>query len=229
MTTRGQHEADMYAARLESASVELRAPLTDAQLHSLLALLAQLVKWNRTYNLTALRSTEQMLVHHLFDSLAVIAPLREWIAESRIASPRILDVGSGGGLPGIVLAIAMPECSVLCVDAVEKKISFIRQMAGVLKLGNLSAQHTRVESLATPPFDVVISRAFASLSDFARLAGHHVAPRGALVAMKGKHPGDEIDALLAQGHWTVSRTQQLTVPELQAERCLIWLQRRESQ
>lgn len=217
-----------FRARLDDAATALQLTLDDGQKSALLELVAQLVKWNRTYNLTALRDADQALVHHVFDSLAAVPPLLLWWVGRRGAGLRILDVGSGGGLPGIVLAIALPQAQITCIDAVEKKVSFIRQMAGILGLRNLDARHGRVED--TDPLDcnIVISRAFASLADFARLAGRHVADGGRLVGMKGKNPVQEIAALALQGEWTACETQTLSVPELQAERCLVWMQRRET-
>ena len=217
-----------FHARLERAASELGLPLFDGQNSALLDLVTQLVKWNHTYNLTALRSAGQALVNHVFDSLAAVPPLQRWWERQGRPGLRILDVGSGGGLPGIVLAIALPQAQVTCVDAVEKKVAFIRQMAGVLGLRNLDARHVRVEEAEPLECDIVISRAFASLEDFARLAGHHVTTDGCLVAMKGKDPGQEIDALESQGEWIARETQPLSVPELQAERCLVWMQRRET-
>ena len=136
-----------------------------------------------------------------------------------------MDVGSGGGLPGIVIAIVMTDAVVNCVDTVEKKIAFIRNAAGVLKLRNLKAHYARIEELVTEDSDIVISRAFASLTDFADTAGKHVETEGVLVAMKGKIPTQEIQDIVHQQRWDVAKTQILNVPELDAERCLIWMKR----
>ena len=163
----------------------------------LLGYLAQMQRWNRTYNLTAIRDPQQMLIQHLFDSLSVVAPLSAALGE---APARIYDVGSGGGLPGVVLAIMRPHWSVTCIDAVEKKTAFVRQMSGALALPNLQARHARIETLEPGECNIVTSRAFASLDDFAELAGRHVRNDGTLVAMKGKVPDDEIQALHARGH-----------------------------
>ncbi|HYG41742.1 MAG TPA: 16S rRNA (guanine(527)-N(7))-methyltransferase RsmG [Bordetella sp.] len=194
-----------------------------AQAGKLLAYLAQMQRWNRTYNLTAIRDPRQMLAQHLVDSLSVVNPLSRVIASDAPAT--VYDIGSGGGLPGVVLAVMRPTWQVTCVDAVEKKMAFVRQMSGVLSLPNLRALHARVEDLPPAGCDVVISRAFASLNDFASLAGRHVRNDGTLVAMKGKVPEDEIQALHQQGEWHVENIQALQVPTLDAQRCLIWMRR----
>jgi 16S rRNA (guanine527-N7)-methyltransferase len=183
----------------------------------LLRYLALLQRWNATYNLTALRDPEQMRVQHLNDCLAVLEPLRRELP----AAGRLLDVGSGGGLPGVVIAVARPDIAVTCVDTVGKKAAFIRQAAAELGLPNLRAEHARVESLKLAPFDVVVSRAFASLADFTRLTRSLLAAHGVWMAMKGKRPDDEIATLPADVD--VFHVEQLVVPELSADRCLVWM------
>jgi 16S rRNA (guanine527-N7)-methyltransferase len=175
------------------------------------------------YNLTAVRDAKEMLTHHLLDSLAVIAPLRRELAKLNLPageSPKLLDVGSGAGLPGIVIAITCPEVSVSCVDTVAKKAAFIQQVAATLKLPNLRGLHARVESL-TDPFDIVCSRAFASLVDFTTWSQSALASHGVWLAMKGKHPDQELAAL--PDNIRVFHVEQLHVPGLDAERCIIWL------
>lgn len=215
--------ADM-AGRLSRACEQLGLRADDAALSKLLNYLAQMQRWNRTYNLTAIRDPQQMLVQHLFDSLAAVKPFSEALGPA-VAEARVFDVGSGGGLPGVVLAIMRPLWSVTCIDAVEKKTAFVRQMSGALTLPNLQARHARIETLDPAGCNIVTSRAFASLDDFAQLAGRHVANDGTLVAMKGKVPQEEIQALHSRGEWQVDHIQPLQVPELQAERCLIWMRR----
>jgi len=209
--------------RLRRAATELGLQCTEAQVDLLLSYVAQLQRWNKTYNLTALRTSEQMLIQHVFDSLAVVPHVRAALAREQRPEPLLVDVGSGGGLPGVVLAAFCEGCRVLCVDAVEKKVAFVRQMAAVLGLPGLRAEHARIERMAPLDAAVVISRAFASLLDFARLAGDHVSAEGVLLAMKGRKPLDEIRALEAAGGWRVDRVEPLSVPELQAERCLVWM------
>ncbi len=169
------------------------------------------------YNLTAVRDPQEMLTHHLLDSLAVIAPL---VRHAQGGAARVLDVGSGGGLPGVVIAICCPEMSVACVDAVAKKAAFVQQAAGVLGLSNLRGVHARVESI-TEPYDVITSRAFATLADFTQWSAGSLGEDGVWMAMKGKHPTDEMAGLPPSV--AVFHVEQLTVPGLNAERCLIWM------
>jgi len=218
---------EVYSADLEQqlqeACSNLSLPMTSVQLQQLVTYLTQMQRWNRTYNLTAIRDLEQMLVQHLFDSLSVVQPLARALGEK--AAARVYDIGSGGGLPGVVLAISQPTWQVSCVDAVQKKMAFVRQMSGVLSLPNLHAIHSRVEVLEPAECDIVTSRAFASLDDFAMLAGRHVRNGGTLVAMKGKIPEDEIAVLHSRGEWQVENIESLQVPQMQAQRCLIWMRR----
>ena len=216
----GPAGVDAAALRLDAAALGLALP--DAAIERLLAYLALLRKWNAAYNLTSLRDAAQMRVHHLADCLAVMAPLRRQLGDRRAL--RLLDVGSGGGLPGVVLAIAEPAWDVSCVDTVGKKAAFIRQAAGELALPNLHALHARVESLPGLPFDVIASRAFASLPDFVRLTRPLLAPGGVWLAMKGRRPDDELAALPAD--IDVFHVEPLAVPGLDAERCLIWMRPR---
>jgi 16S rRNA (guanine527-N7)-methyltransferase len=183
----------------------------------LLDYVALIQKWNKVYNLTALRDPADMLTHHLLDSLTAVAPLTRHTQGRPI---RVLDVGSGGGLPGVVLAICMPELDVTCVDTVAKKAAFVQQVAVSLKLPNLRGLHARVESL-TDPYEVICSRAFASLPDFVTWSRSALAEDGVWMAMKGKHPQDEIDALPADVK--VFHVEPLTVPGLDVERCMVWM------
>ena len=192
----------------------------DPRLEQFLGLLA---RWNAAYNLTAVREPAQMRAQHLADCLAAVDPLRRHLGPGRRA--RILDVGSGGGLPGVVLAVANAAWDVTCVDAVGKKAAFVRQVAAELGLANLHAAHARVEALsAAVPYDVITARAFASLSELARLTRCLLAPGGAWMAMKGKRPDDELAALPSEIE--VFHVEPLTVPGLDAERCLIWMRPR---
>ena len=228
---------------LEQALPGLGLDLSGAQVDALLAYLDLISKWTRVYNLTAVRDPAEMVTHHLLDCLAAMAPLAAHFDQVRLtcrnalpsvdlAAPagqgaRLLDVGSGAGLPGVVIAICFPDVSVTCVDTVAKKAAFIKQAALTLKLANLTGLHARVEALAGPahrPFDVICSRAFASLPDFTQWSSGALAPEGVWMAMKGKHPQDEIAALPAAVE--VFHVEQLEVPALDAERCIVWMRKR---
>ena len=208
----------LLAPLLEGAQA-LGLSLNDEQTGQLLAYLDLLAQWNKVYNLTAVRDPAEMLTHHLLDSLAVIAPLRRHTQGRAIS---LLDVGSGGGLPGVVIAICCPEMAVTCVDAVAKKTAFIQQAAGALGLPRLRSLHARVEKI-TGRFDVIASRAFASLADFTAWSAGALAEQGVWMAMKGKRPADEIAALPPAV--TVFHVEPLAVPGLDADRCLVWMRR----
>ena len=202
---------------LKSGAAELGLSLSDAQFEQLLGYLALIQKWNKVYNLTAVRDPQEMLTHHLLDSLTAVAPL---VRHTHCQPAKVLDVGSGGGLPGIVLAICRPELDVSCVDTVGKKAAFIQQVAATLKLPNLRGIHARVETL-TGPFDVICCRAFASLPDFVSWSRGALAKQGVWMAMKGKHPQAEIEGLPADVQ--VFHVEPLTVPRLDVERCMVWM------
>ena len=193
--------------------------LEDAQVRQLLDYQALIQKWNKVYNLTAVRDPAEMLTHHLLDSLAVVAPLRRQAA----SGTRLLDVGSGAGLPGVVIAICCPDLSVDCVDAVAKKAAFIQQVVATLKLPNLRGLHQRVETL-DGCYELISSRAFASLPDFITGSREVLAPEGIWLAMKGKLPEQEMAALPAGVE--VFHVEQLQVPGLDADRCIVWLRRK---
>jgi 16S rRNA (guanine527-N7)-methyltransferase len=202
--------------------VELRAgasalglSLTDRQAEQLLAYAALILKWNKVYNLTALREPALVLSHHLLDSMAVVAPLRR----ERPAGGKLLDVGAGAGLPGVVIAILRDDFDVSCLDAVAKKAAFVQQVAAELKLPNLRGLHARVETL-TGQYDIVSCRAFASLPDFYNSSAQLVANDGVWLAMKGKMPAGELAAL--PPGVDVFHVEQLKVPGLDAERCIVW-------
>jgi 16S rRNA (guanine527-N7)-methyltransferase len=207
---------------LRDGLAALNLSLSDAQVGQLLDYQDLIQKWSKVYNLTAVREPADMLTHHLLDSLAVVAPLRRLTGGRPI---RLLDVGSGAGLPGVVIAICCPEVDVSCVDTVAKKAAFIQQVAVALRLSHLRGLHARVETL-TERYDVVSSRAFASLADFVSWSGDTLAEQGVWLAMKGRHPAEEIAALPAD--IDVFHVEQLQVPGLGAERCIVWLRRKAS-
>lgn len=214
---------------LQHACKQLELVPTPKQEQQLLEYLEQLLKWNKTYNLTAIKDPDQALIHHVFDSLSIIHSIRRELAEKKAEEKNVLDVGSGAGLPGSIIAIMMPEVEVTCVDTVEKKVAFIRQIAGILKLGNLKAIHEKVEKLQDLKFSIITSRAFASLEDFVNLAGELAKPNGILLAMKGKMPKNEIQALESRSQWKVDSVTSLQVPSMDAQRCLVRLIRKGTQ
>jgi len=213
---------DMVDCRpaLEAGLGALGLALSPQQVDDLLRYQGLLAKWNHVYNLTAVRSPQEMVTHHLLDSLSVVPPLQRH-AEGRAL--RVLDVGSGGGLPGVVLAVACPTFKVDCVDTVAKKASFVQQVAASLSLPRLRGLHTRVERLAGEGggYDVVTSRAFASLLDFTSWSRAALRPGGVWMAMKGRHPAEEMAALPADVE--VFHVEPLKVPGLDAERCVVWM------
>ena len=209
-------------AVLRAGLSALGLSLSDAQVRQLLDYQSLIGKWNKVYNLTAVRDPAEMLTHHLLDSLAAVAPLQKHLQGRGLSAASVLDVGAGAGLPGVVLAICCPTLAVTCVDTVGKKAAFIKHVALALGLPNLTGLHARVETI-TQPFDVICSRAFASLADFTGWSQAALAPGGVWMALKGKHPAEEL-AMLPPGV-AVFHVEPLVVPGLDAERCIIWLQK----
>lgn len=207
------------AAQLQAGLAALGLELAAATQSRLLDYVALLKKWNATYNLTAIRNESDMVTQHLLDSLSLLPAVKE----SALAGRRWADVGSGAGLPGIPLAIVRPDLDMTLIETVEKKSAFQRQAKIELGLANVSVVTGRVEDVPGGRFDVVMSRAFADLTDFTRLAGHLAAPGGRLYAMKGLMPDAEISRLPAD--WTVVSRARLSVPGLDAQRHLIVLER----
>lgn len=203
---------------LIAGAAVLGCPLNDAEADRLLGYLDLLARWNKVYNLTALREPAQMLTHHLLDSLAVMAPMRRHTGGAAVS---VMDVGSGGGLPGVVIATTQPNAAITCVDTVQKKVTFVRQVAAELRLPNLHARHTRVEAITDTQWPLITARAFASLPDIVTLTRPLLAPGGVWMAMKGQHPSDEIAAL--PGDVEVFHVEPLQVPGLNAERCIVWM------
>lgn len=209
-------------AALRAGLAELHLSLSDAQVQGLLDYQTLIGKWNKVYNLTAVRDPAEMLTHHLLDSLAAVAPLQKHLQNRGLTNARVLDVGAGAGLPGVVLAICCTTLAVTCVDTVGKKAAFIKHVALALGLPNLMGLHARVETI-TQPFDVICSRAFASLADFTGWSQAALAPGGVWMALKGKHPAEELAML--PPNVAMFHVEPLTVPGLAAERCIIWLQK----
>jgi 16S rRNA (guanine527-N7)-methyltransferase len=194
----------------------LSLDLDDRQHTQLLDYLALLFKWNSVYNLTSVRDPLQMVTHHLLDSLAAVPAFAQ--------AANVLDVGAGGGLPGIVLAIARPGMQVSLIDTVHKKTAFLKQVKAELELANVTVYTDKVQQLRVEqPFDVITSRAFADLSDFVNWSGHLLAAGGKFIALKGVAPPDEQERLPAE--WKVSQLQALQVPGLNAERHLVFIEK----
>ena len=216
----GVIQSSPHESTLRQGAIALGLSLNDSQIAQLLSYHALIQKWNKVYNLTAVRDPAEMLTHHLLDSLAIVAPL---IRQTAGASINMLDVGAGAGLPGVVVAICCPQVSVTCVDAVAKKMAFVQQVATELKLPNLKALHSRVEVL-TQKFEVITSRAFATLVDFVTGSRAALKPgMGVWLAMKGRDTSAEVAALPADV--VVFHVEQLTVPGLDVERCIVWMKK----
>lgn len=207
------------AVELRGALAAMGIDLPEARQAKLLDFIGLLKKWNRTYNLTAIRDEKEMLTHHLLDSLSLLPAL----GESALAGRRWADVGSGAGLPGIPLALACPELKLTSIETVEKKAAFQRQAKIELGLDNLAVENRRVEDMPAGGFDAVVSRAFAALSDFVHLAGHLLAPSGRLYAMKGVMPDEEIKHL--PDGWSLHEALPLRVPGLDAQRHLLVIEK----
>ena len=215
--------SQVLRTQLEQGVQALKLELSSAQIDLLMSFMDLLQKWNKVYNLTSVRDPQEMLTHHLLDSLAAVPALLRHVSSLPLEEGKrlpLLDVGSGGGLPGVVFAICCPQIDVNCVDTVGKKAAFIQQVAASLRLPNLRGIHDRVENLKTQ-YPVISCRAFASLVDFTTWSRKALAEDGIWFAMKGKHPDEEIAALPADVK--VFHVEPLAVPGLDAERCVIWL------
>lgn len=203
---------------LAEGIAEMGLAVTPGQQEQLMGYLQLMHKWNAVYNLTSLRDPMQMVTHHLLDSLAAVPAFA--------AARNVLDVGAGGGLPGIVLAICRPDMRVSMIDTVHKKTAFLTQVKAQLGLANATVYTMKVQDLAVAePFDVITSRAFADLSDFVEWSGHLLAAGGQFIALKGTAPSEERERL--PGQWRVTGLQPLQVPRLGAERHLVFIQRNE--
>ena len=194
---------------------EMDLPLWSAQREQLMDYLALMAKWNGVYNLTSVRDPQQMVTHHLLDSLAAVSAFE--------GAKNVLDVGAGGGLPGIVLAIARPDMQVSLIDTVHKKTAFLTQVKAELGLANVTVHTMKVQDLKAGPFDVITSRAFADLSDFVNWSGHLLAEGGRFIALKGVAPSEEQERVPAE--WKVREVRPLRVAKLEAERHLVFIER----
>jgi 16S rRNA (guanine527-N7)-methyltransferase len=201
---------------LAGGIAEMQLNVSPAQQEQLMDYLGLMFKWNSVYNLTSLRDPMQMVTHHLLDSLAAVPAFSD--------ARNVLDVGSGGGLPGIVLAIVRPDVKVSMIDTVHKKTAFLTQVKAELGLANVTVYTMRVEQLqASDKFDVITSRAFADLSDFVNWSSHLLAEGGRYIALKGVAPEEERQRV--PGEWRVTKLESLRVPRLDAERHLVFIER----
>lgn len=206
-------------ARLMAGARELGVVLDAEQRGQLLRFIGMLARWSTVYNLSAIRGHGPILQQHVLDCLAVLPPMVRWAGGRAI---RVLDVGSGAGLPGLVIAVARPDWRVTTVDAVAKKAAFVRQAAGELQLGNLEAIHGRAESLpALPAFDLITCRALSALGEFTAASRHCLSEQGVWAAMKGVDPAEEVASL--RPGTSVFHVEPLRVPGLDAARCLVWI------
>lgn len=203
---------DICQERLLEGLSALNLPLADPQVDALLRFIQLIAKWNKAYNLTAVRDPEEMVSLHILDSLAILPHIRP---------PRIADIGTGAGLPGIPLAICLPDCRFTLVDSNSKKTRFVQQAVLELRLKNVEVLHSRVELLQSEQaFSTVITRAFANMADILKLTGHLLAEDGLLLAMKGQQPDQEL-AELSSAYSVLP----IKVPGIDAERCLIRLEK----
>ena len=208
-------DRDKLMSVLSDGIDEMDLPLWAAQREQLMDYLALMAKWNSVYNLTSLRDPLQMVTHHVLDSLAAVPAFA--------AAKNVLDVGAGGGLPGIVLAIARPDMKVSLIDTVHKKTAFLTQVKAELGLTNVTVYTMKVQELQAAPFDVITSRAFADLSDFVNWSGHLLAEGGQFIALKGTAPPEEQERL--PGEWRIKELRPIRVAKLEAERHLVFIEK----
>jgi 16S rRNA (guanine527-N7)-methyltransferase len=198
--------------QLQAGCQSLEIVLTAEQQQKLLAYVMLMAKWNKVYNLTSIREPEEMVTRHLLDSLAVLPYL---------SAQSLLDVGTGGGLPGIPMAIMQPEMQVTLLDSNSKKTRFLQQVKAELKLDNVEVVHSRVESAKLPQFAIVTARAFATIDDIISLAGRHCQNAGQLILMKGQYPQQELQITMQQ--FVLKDVIELAVPFINEHRHLVRL------
>ncbi len=210
------YDAAALATVLAEGIAEMKLDVSPAQQEKLMGYLALMNKWNSVYNLTSLRDPMQMVTHHLLDSLAAVPAFE--------GARNVLDVGAGGGLPGIVLAICRPDMKLSMIDTVHKKTAFLKQVKAELELANVTVHTMKVQELeVSDKFDVITSRAFADLSDFLEWSGHLLAEGGKFIALKGTAPAEEQERIPTE--WRITGLQPLQVPKLGAERHLVFVER----
>jgi 16S rRNA (guanine527-N7)-methyltransferase len=220
-------QKQVLSTKLDEACRALDIVVSHETQMQLIEYLYELSKWNRIYNLTAIRSIDEMLVQHLFDCLAIIPSIEAYEKKHDRCFANVVDVGSGAGLPAVVLAIVKKGMHVTSIDAVEKKHAFVSHAANKLGLVNLNSRHARVESITNFSPDLIVSRAFASLTMFVELASGLAGPSTRIAAMKSKQVEAEIHEFeQQQTDWQVDVVDQLHVPQLDAERFLVWVRRK---
>ena len=221
------HPQPAAADAIQRAAAILGLDLESVRLEQLLAYSDLLIKWNATYNLTAVREPQEILSRHIVDCLSIVTPIRRWRSrQAALGRLQLLDVGTGAGLPGIIVAIAAPEIDVTCVDSVGKKIAFVTQAIASLALPNATALQIRVEQMYGRSFDLVTSRAFAPLGSIVESTRHLVAPSGAWLAMKGSLSESEILPIRDAG--MVFHVEPVKAPGLNEERCIVWINSKDS-
>ena len=222
-------DTTLASAQLVNGCAEMNLSVTPQQVEQLIAYVQLMAKWNPVYNLTAIRETDKMVSHHLLDSLAVLPLFEKILSEHTLSeeTPKIMDVGTGGGLPGVVLSIMHPDWHITLIDPVHKKTAFLTQVKAQLSLSNVTVINGKVEDLEpTQTFDVITSRAFTSLVDFVQLSQNALAPNGCWLAMKGLAPEDEMQAFkqtFAQ-QYSITHITPVRVAQLNAERHLIQIE-----
>ena len=210
------------AKQIAAGTTELDLPVSTAQIDRFVAYIRLIERWNLTYNLTAIRNPSDMVANHVLDCLAAAQAIIQERGPG--AGRRLLDVGTGAGLPGLVVAAVSPERDVVCIDSVGKKAAFVRQAAALLELRNVTVLHDRVENVRSTAFDEIVSRAFATLADFVQTTRHLLREEGVWIAMKAKLTANELEPLSVHPY----RVQPLHVPGLTAERCLVWISKKAS-
>ncbi|AWD32811.1 Ribosomal RNA small subunit methyltransferase G [Candidatus Kinetoplastibacterium sorsogonicusi] len=208
-----------YIDILNNAAIKLKINISATQQEKLIKYVDYILEWNEVYNITSIKTKKKILIYHIIDSLAVIPSLKKIYSKNI----KLADIGSGCGVPGMILAIMNNDWNIICIDSVEKKTSFIKYVANCLLIKNIKVIHSRVECITPLNCDIVISRAFSSIKNFILLSHKHLNQNGTLIAMKGLFPQHEIEDLKSLQNWNFIGTKNLYVPYLESKRCLIYI------